>query len=246
MPEVVNLLLSHQPAGAVARMVNHWSDSVDRESIIVAYGGKLDDFAQIEHERKFFVTDSRLRTRDHQRELQSYTGIFRTAVTFLQNTGTQAQYLHFAEYDHVPLVADLNQRQLGRLHAEGADMLGFHVRRIDGTSHPHFLYHQSNPAFLAHWRNISCRKEPEVVLSMFGSGSFWTWEAFQAVTAQDEKVPCYMEIYLPTTAHHLGFRVRDFGDQDRFVRNLGERSGELEQCRSEGAWTLHPVKHLWS
>ncbi len=52
---------------------------------------------------------------------------------------------------------------------------------------------------------------------MFGSGSFWTREAFCAVCAVEEPFPIYMELYLPTLAHHLGFRVRDFGEQDRFV-----------------------------
>jgi hypothetical protein len=116
---------------------------------------------------------------------------------------------------------------------------------VDGTSNPHFLYHVANPAFVSHWSKITVRSDPDVVLSMFGSGSFWTTEAFRAVAAMEEPFPMYMEIYLPTRAHHLGFRVRDFGEQNRFVHVLKDETGCVDQAREEGAWTLHPVKRLW-
>jgi hypothetical protein len=80
---------------------------------------------------------------------------------------------------------------------------------------------------------------------MFGSGSFWTREAFSAVCAVNEPFPIYMELYLPTLIHHLGFRVRDFGDQNHFVRVLDDETNYIEKARAEGAWTLHPVKRLW-
>jgi hypothetical protein len=98
---------------------------------------------------------------------------------------------------------------------------------------------------MKYWERITQRAEPEVVLSMFGSGSFWTREAFCAVAAPDEPFPVYMEIYLPTLAHHLGFRVRDFADQNRFVRALPNEICGIEEARRQGAWTLHPVKRMW-
>ncbi len=147
--------------------------------------------------------------------------------------------------DHLPLVSDLNERQLQRLKSEGADLLGFHVHRVDDTNNPHFLYHARDPRFMSYWSSISCRSEPEVVLSMFGSGSFWTLEAFYAVCAVEEPFPIYMELYLPTLAHHLGFRVRDFAEQNRFVRSLKSEICGIDQARQQGAWTLHPVKRLW-
>jgi hypothetical protein len=77
---------------------------------------------------------------------------------------------------------------------------------------------------------------------MLGTGSFWTRDAFLAVARQEETVPVYLEIYLPTVAHHLGFRIRDFADQSRFVLGEGDLAAEIPRARAEGAWTLHPVK----
>jgi hypothetical protein len=246
MNRVLNLILSHQPARAVAKMIAWWSHCVPNESILIAHGGARNEFEAIEHEQKLFIGDARLRTRDHQREFQSYTGLFQAAAQFLNMNGGKFQFVHFAEYDHLPLAANLNECQMERLTAESADVLGFHLHRIDGTNNPHFLYHAANDEFLSYWTKISRRGEPEVVLSMFGTGSFWSREAFCAVAHVDEPWPIYMELYLPTLAHHLGFRVRDFAEQNRFVRALRDEISHIERARKEGAWTLHPVKRLWN
>src|SRR5207302_5436607 len=109
----------------------------------------------------------------------------------------------------------------------------------------HYLYHITNTEFSSYWLKISRRSNPDVILSMFGSGSFWTTEAFRAVAALEESLPMYMEMYLPTLAHHLGFRVRDLTEQNRFVRALASEIDPIDKAHARGAWTLHPVKRLW-
>jgi hypothetical protein len=245
MSSVLNLILSHQPAAAISRMLAHWNQCAPNDSILIAYGGAHDEFEAIAHKQKFFVDDPRLRTHDHQREFQSYTRLFQAASEFLERQGEQFRFVHFTEYDHLPLVADLNERQIERLTAEGADLIAFHVHRVDGTSNPHFLYHMADDRSTAYWSRISRRAEGKVVLSMFGSGCFWSREAFCAVCAVKEPFPIYMELYLPTLAHHLGFRVRDLTDQNRFVRALASEIDSVDEARAQGAWTLHPVKRLW-
>ncbi len=245
MTSILNLILSHQPAAAVSNMLTHWNQCVSKDSVLIAYGGTKREFDAIQHKQKFFVDDPQLRTRDHQREFQSYTGLFRDTAEFLRTHDENFSFVHFAEYDHIPLVADLNDRQIKRAKAESGDVLAYHVHRVDGTSNPHFLYHAANPAFVSHWSRITVRSDPRVVLSMFGSGSFWTTEAFRAVAAMEEPFPMYMEIYLPTLAHHLGFRVRDLREQNRFVRALASEIDPIDEARKQGAWTLHPVKRLW-
>jgi hypothetical protein len=225
-------------------MIAYWSKCVPNESILVAYGGPKREFDAISHEQKFFVDDPRLRTRDHQREFQSYTQLLQSAAEFLK-ARPEFQFIYFSEFDHLPLIPDLNERQIKQLTREGADLLAFHVHRVDDTNNPHFLYHAADDKFMSYWAKITRRPEPEVVLSMFGTGSFWTREAFCAVGAAEEPFPIYMELYLPTLAHHLGFRVRDFAEQNRFVRALTDETHHLDQARKEGAWTLHPVKQLW-
>ena len=245
MGRALNLILSHQPARAVDKMIAWWKNCVQKDTILIAYGGTKVEFEAITHEQKVLVDDPQLRTRDHQREFQSYTRLFQMAGEFLRSSNRDFNFVHFAEYDHVPLASDLNDRQIERAKAESADVLAYHGHRVDGTSNPHFLYHVANPAFVSYWSNITVRSDPDVVLSMFGSGSFWTTEAFRAVAAMEEPFPMYMEIYLPTLAHHLGFRVRDLTEQNRFVRAVANEIDSIDKARAQGAWTLHPVKRLW-
>lgn len=225
-------------------MLTHWKQCVPNESILVAYGGPADEFDAIPHKQKFFTDDPRLRTRDHQRESQSYTRLFQAAAECLRTHADHFNFVYFAEYDHIPLIPDLNEHQIERAKFESADVLAFHLHRVDGTSNPHFLYHVAHREFTSYWRKISLRSDPEIVLSMFGSGSFWTRQAFCAVANFDEPFPVYMELYLPTLAHHLGFRVRDLAEQNQFVRVLEREICSIDQARAGGAWTLHPVKQL--
>ncbi len=246
MSRVLNLLLTHQAPVAVARMLDWWRGYCPPDDVLVVYNGTPETFAQIDHPQKVRVEDPRLVTRDHQRERQSYGGVWRGAARWLTGQGGAFTHVHFTEYDHLPLVEGFNARQVARLEAERADVLGFQLLRVDGTNQPHYLYHLSQPGFLEHWARISVRREPGVVLSMFGSGSFWTRAAFEAVAAVAEPVPIYLEIAQPTTAHHLGYRLRDWGEQNRFVSSLGDFADRIEQAQAEGMWTLHPVKKLWN
>ena len=244
MARILNVILTHQAPGCVGAMLGWWAKLIDPAQVLIAGGGRREDFEGITHAQKIFIEDPRLHTVDHQREFQSYTDVFRSVSGWL--SGRDFTHVSFCEYDHLPLTADFNARQLARLADENADVIGCQVRRVDGTNHPHYLYHHSNPEFHRFWEKVTRRADPEVVLSMFGSGSFWTREAFDAVAAGTEPFRIYLEIYLPTLAHHLGFRVRDLPDQNAFVQVFRDLESELDEARAAGAWAVHPVKNRWA
>ena len=79
---------------------------------------------------------------------------------------------------------------------------------------------------------------------MLGTGSFWKRAAFEAVSDMTEPFPIYFELFLPTVAHHLGFRLRSFGGQEHFVRNIGDWSDSITAAAIAGAWSVHPMKGL--
>lgn len=238
---VLNVLLAHQEPGICAGLIRR-AAPIAKDGLLLAYGGNAKSFSAIAYNPKIFIEDERLRTRDHQRQFQSYSEIFRSTSNWMK--GQAFEFVHFFEYDHVPLVHDLNIRQQEKLHAEAADVLGFRLERIDDTSHPHYLHHATLPAFQDLLRQKSCRTEKDVVLSMLLTGSFWTRETFDSVARSQEPCPVYMEVYLPTLAHHLGFRLRGYGKQEEFVSYQGDWSSMIESARSRGAWTVHPVKSL--
>jgi hypothetical protein len=242
---VATVLLTHEPPAAVARMIAHWLDLDPQQVIIVAYGGSAEDYSRLQVEHAVFVNDPELRTRDHPRERQSYLGVFSAAAPLVRSLGVS--HVHLAEYDEIPLIPGLNSKLLESLRNEDADVAGHRLSRVDGTGHPHFTFHRHDSSFMAYWDSISVRDDREVVLSMLGCGSFWKAEAFLTVADLRPPIRVYLEIMLPTAAHHLGFRVRPFPDQDRFMApELPKRATDFDDYRKQGALRIHPVKGYWS
>src|SRR5271166_4176316 len=225
-------------------MLGYWDRITPRSEVFLAFGGSPQHFADLSHAHRALIDSPRFKTHDHQREKQSYGPVFHAAWEWLKSQNFR--YVHFMEYDHIPLVEDLHRRMISFVEEEKCDLAGFHVAQADTSSNAHYLNHLADPFFLGFWEKISIRTDKHVVLTMFGSGSFWRREAFEAVANLPEEVPIYLEIFQPTAAHHLGFRVRSFREQGRFVRNLGDLGTQLDSLRSQGAWSAHPVKTLWN
>jgi hypothetical protein len=134
---------------------------------------------------------------------------------------------------------------IARLNEEDADMLCNGLGRVDGTDNPHYRYQLSDPKFVGAWDAISCREDKNVTLTSIGTGHFWTRDAFLHTAETQLPTRIYLEEAIPTTAHHLGYRVRDFKEQSPFalMREI-PNSTELETVRARGAWSAHKVKDV--
>jgi hypothetical protein len=243
--KVGTILLSHQEPASLARMIAYWQTLDPDQEFLVAYGGNEQFELSIESCVVVTVDDPELKTRDHPRERQSYLGVFREAADWIQRH--KLTHVHFAEFDEIPLVVNLNSLLLATLEGEDCDVLGHRLRRVDQTNHPHYLSHVTDPRFMEYWSSISRRDDPGVVLSMLGCGSFWTKDAFLAIASVHAPLRIYLELLLPTAAHHLGFRVRNIPTEDAFMApEVVKDKAEIEHYKSMGAWRVHPVKNMWT
>jgi hypothetical protein len=185
-----------------------------------------------------------LRTRDHPRERQSYQGVFQAVLPHVKEI--DATHVHLAEFDEIPLVSDLNKRLLALMESERCDLLGHRLYRVDDTTQPHAMDHMRDEAFHRYWKTISRRQDKNTVLSMLGCGSFWTSDCFFAVAGLEPPLRIYLELFLPTAAHHLGYRVRPISDQDDFMApEIIKSIDDVALYRDKGAWRVHPVKNMW-
>lgn len=237
---VINVVLTHLDGEHLARLRERWTGVCREEDLWIAFGGEKSRFESLGAGQFVYVGDGGIRRTDNQREMQSYTGIFQTMAPVIERE--KPDFIYLCEYDHLPLRQDLNALQVAEMTEAGADVMGHFLARIDGTGHPHYLQHSSDPAFRRHWESVSLRENKGVVLTMFGSGSFWSRNAFLAVAVREQEIPCYVELYLPTLAHHLGYRVKCWDESRHLLSNLpSPRISEriaLEKC----CWTVHPVK----
>jgi hypothetical protein len=227
--KVLLVLLDHRGPGEVQRTLALWSKAgFGADSVLLTYGGPEGGFGGIGHANKILLGGRGHRTADHQRDRQSYREIFSKAAAWADGRGFT--HILFHEYDHVPLVADLAARLPECLREEGADVLCCHLGRVDGSNHPHWL---------------DCMGEDPAggpVLSMLGTGHFWTLEAWNATAADQSLAHWYLELDLPTTALRNGFRIRQLAAQNPFVKALEHDRPDPAAAAGRGAWTLHPVK----
>ncbi len=225
------VVLDHRSPAQVSALLNHWCPRfAPAEDVLLAYGGPAETFPAIPWPQKVFLDDPRLRTRDHQRELQSYHAIFRQVAAWME--GRNFTHVLFMEGDHLPLVEDLTTRYLHALRAEAADVLAYELERFDHTLHPHWLNARS-----AGW-------DEGITLSMLGTGHFWRREAWDAVARSPLGSELYLELHLPTAAHRLGYRVRPVPASQRpFVHSDPRRIVRPPaRAAASGAWTIHPWK----
>ena len=227
--KVLLVLLDHRDPESVEKTISLWLKAgFVSNSILLAYGGIQNAFAKITHANKFHITGSAHKTSDHQREKQSYREIFSRTTEWLE--GRDITHILFQEYDHLPMVPDLSARLLRCLAEQDADVLGYHLARVDASTNPHWL------------ANVTETYEQPPALSMLGTGHFWRREAWETVSADKKLADWYLELDLPTTAHHLGYRIRNIPSQHTFVQNLTTKRPDPHTAWSAGAWTLHPVK----
>lgn len=226
-------------------MITAWEAVVCPDSLLIAYGGPERIYRELPCERKLHITCDRLRTRDHQRDRQSYHSIIK-AIAENECCLEKVDYVHLAEFDLIPLCVNINDMQRDYMVSEGADLIGYGLQRIDQTNSPHYLAHASDSRFAKFIESISVRREKNVVLSMFGFGTFWSLKAFSAIAKIDEPFPIYLEIFMPTVAHHLGFRVRGLPPSAFISTQRTFSPAQVKAARRSGEWFIHPVKDLWT
>jgi hypothetical protein len=250
MNNVLNLILCHLTARETEARLEFFKRLLG--DCLLVYGGREAEFPQVAHEPKVLVRDERLLAGpDLQRNRQNYTGVFQAVEGWLnpedaalRQERARYRFVNFLEFDHLPLTEKYPARLTERMEEESADVLGYRVRRIDGTSSPLFLNHTHDPRFGEFWAEVSVRRDRQVILQMIGTGHFWRRTAFERVARVKEPFPIYLELYLPSLAHHLGFRVRDLGrEAAAFVRPdpLDEARLREAPARPE-ILSLHPVK----
>lgn len=243
MANTLAVLLCHTDNTSIHNVIHWWQQHTDiDDNILIAFGGLESEYNNITWKHKVFVDDPRLRTRDHQREKQSYQGVFKAAAAWKPIEGYD--YIHFAEYDHLPLKRDLHNHYISILNEANAHVLGHDLKRIDSTNNPHCLYHLSNPDFAQFWQSISERSNPNQLYSFLGTGHFWQQQAFLHTASLPTSPSIYLELFMPTAAHHLGYKVVGHNASHHYISPRKDQSHCLDTAIKKGILTIHPIKQI--
>lgn len=245
-PVVCHVIICHLSPAQAQAVVERWR-TVEPESIqLLAYGGTKADYDRLPPDlNAIYIAEDSLRTNNHARERQQYSGIFKSASHWLAQNDVAATHVHLAEFDVIPLVDHPGLLLVRSLQEEDADVLGFGLVDLTGTTHPHYRHEMSGAKLLEYLNGASMRELRTRLIAMLGCSSIWTRECFDAV-AQLDTPRVYLEVAMPTLAHHLGYRVRPMPEaQQRFVTFQGDYTSRIEEYRQKGAWLVHPCKLYW-
>lgn len=242
MGRVMNVLLVHQGDTETERLLKWWHQFTEDDCIWLAHGGEKGAFDSIHFPNKIHVLDPKLRTRDHQREKQSYSGVIEAIAPVFECS--RFEFIYLCEFDQLPLTPRLEALQIRELEDNNADVMAHFLQRVDGTGHPHYLYHVADSRFSEYWHGISKRFDTATVLSMFGSGSFWRRNAFLSVARAKKDIDCYLELFLPTLVHHLGFRIRPWNAKNHLIAAIPGNEITITRAMEKKCLTVHPIKKL--
>lgn len=211
---------------------------------VICYGGPPTEFERIDIDEKVFIDDPTLKSNGPH--LQSMTQVFEAVWNAFFADDDRADSLYVIEYDHLVLHGGFEARLRELADATNADLLGKKCIDCSATNHEHYIRFRRDPKLLEHLRRLSVREDPTRIYSCLGDGIWLTRHALEAYVAVERHPPCYLEVYVPTLLHHLGFHVVNIdahSDVYRDVRWLPPiEVHEVIERLQQGAVFMHPVK----
>ncbi len=239
--KILIAILAHSSNEVIAKIVTYWNEMFPESDVMIVYGGTNENFEKVDYSAKRMVTDSRLRTQNHQRECQSYTGVFDQILTEVKKA--DYDFVYFTEFDHLPLRKDMFELLINQL---GDNDVQFHVlQQIDRTNNPHYLYHLAKSNFKQFFSQLSKRNDG-AIFSAYGFGQLWRVEPLIEFASIEDSVGCYLELWMPTLAHHLGYSISSLRGQEKYHSFKGDFTDKIEEFTKDGAWSVHPVKNFWN
>ena len=241
---LVTALVTHLPPDAVHATLADLRRAVAPRDIVVCHGGRREDHDALDWDRKLFIEDPSLRSA--ARTVQSYNELLQRVFREHMRDEPAWDAAIVLEFDQVPLRDDWPAEVERTLAASGADFLGCGCSDRTETNWTHALRWRDDAALLAHLRAVSVRDDPTRVFGCLGTGFVLRRPVLEALADTELHAPSYVELYVPTVVHHLGFAVDDIGRHSRLadeVRWEPEMTlDEVLAAKRAGHFFAHPFK----
>ncbi|MCX6972659.1 MAG: hypothetical protein NTV93_21250 [Verrucomicrobia bacterium] len=242
---MVHSILTHHPA-EVADAMLHFLNALGGETkFCLAYGGTREEFDKILYPEKFFLESPNLRG---SIEEQNFSCWLKATVEWARQKDLDPKVAHFTENDHIPLRGDYWVKLEEVLSRSGKDFLGKWC--MDRTNTNEAFYHQyrEDPVLLKLLEAISIHQNKTTIWGALADGMLFRWEALEALCRVELEIPCFTEILIPSSLHHLGFSPGDFDSYSKIFAWVRHRPefllSDVPFLLSQGAACCHPFKSI--
>lgn len=242
---LLTAVLTHLPAPLVRKQIDHLRALSPASRFVACHGGSRADFAGLSESDAVFVDDASLRGPHFAKSLND---TLRTLHAAFVRDEPDVEHVYVVEYDHLILSGDFERALTGLAAATGAGLLGKAASPRNDTNWPHYLRVRDDEALNDYIAAVSRRDDPQVRFGCLGTGLLFRRDAFDAFCTLDSPPPGYVELFVPTLVHHLGFDVVDVdavSDLYMDVRWLPEFDiAEVRAAKRAGRTFVHPFKRI--
>jgi hypothetical protein len=203
---VLTAVLSHLDAASVHKQLAYLRALAPGSRFLVCHGGRREDFDAIGDPDAVFIEDPTLRA--HQ-WTNSYNTTFRTIWEARVRDDPEVEHVLLVEYDHLILRPDFEATFEQLAARTGAGLLAKNAGRRNDTNWFHHVRLRDDPGLQRYVEEISRRDDPTARYGMLGTGLFLSRDALAAFCALEDPPDHYLEVFIPTVLHHLGFDVVD-------------------------------------
>lgn len=245
MGRVLTAVLTHLDGELVDRQLAYLRSLSPESRFVVCHGGERAAFERIESDDAVFVDDPSLRGPHFDKSINATLA----AIHDRWVAGDPSiDFVYLIEYDHLILRGDFEATLTEVAERSDAGLLGKWASPRNDSNWPHHIRLRDDERLNSFIAGISCRDDPGVRHGCLGTGMLLRRDALDAFCSLADVPPYYVELFVPTVVHHLGFEVVDadaVGDLYMSIRWLPE-FGVEESIREkrDGTTFVHPFKQI--
>jgi hypothetical protein len=179
---------------------------------------------------------------------QSYNQLLRDVYEHHVRADPAVELVYLIEYDHAILSGRFEDELLRLAEGSPAGLFAKHASRRNQTNWVHYTRYRKDAALNRFLASISRREDPAERWGCLGSGMLFRRAALEEFSALDGAPDAYLEMFIPTVIHHLGFEVANvdaFGDLYADVRwRPAYGFDEVVAAKRAGRVFVHPFTEV--
>ena len=243
---VLTAVLTHLPARLVEEQLAYLHALAPGERFVICHGGRRSDFDDLGgRDDAIFIDDPSLRGPHFDKSVNDTLRALHAAYV---RDDPEVDHVYVVEYDHTILRPDFAASLTQLAETTGAGLLAKWASPRNDTNWPHYLAARDDATLNAWIDRVSRREDKALRLGCLGTGLFFRRDAFDAFCTAADAPDGYVELFVPTAIHHLGYDVVDvdaISDLYLDVRWLPEYdAGEVRELKRSGRTFVHPFKDL--
>jgi hypothetical protein len=242
---VLTAVLTHLDAERATRQLAYLRALAPRARFVLCHGGSRKDYDELAIEDALFIEDPSLRGPNKE---QSYNEALTAVYDGYVRDDSTVELVYFTEYDQLILSGDFEESLAALAQRSPAGLFAKHASPRMDTNWPHSIRYRDDERLMQFIAGISRREDREQLWGCLGTGLLFRRDALREFCSVTDAPHAYLEMFIPTVVHHLGFEVANVDALGDLYANVRWRPPytveEAVAAKRAGRTFLHPFTEL--